>query len=131
MFDGGVSLSDSFNAAQLGSGLVNTERFGSGQSNASSNAGQVSAGQISIVGLNPIPLAKKWAQIRQLILSGKLPAFKNISLETLEHELKKPEYDGLSADQMVLSLKEKKLLPTLKPPKPIFKLAALTPRMML
>ncbi len=112
MFDEGVSLSSMFNAERAGLGQNVAEQMKSGQS----AAGQAKAGQVSAVGLRPLTLEEKLHTLKQMLAKGKIKLANRVSLDTVRHEMQKPENNGLGINELVEVLTKKKLLASPKAP---------------
>lgn len=105
LFQEGVSLSGAFNA-EVPRG---TAEHDSGQ-----RAGQSNVGQISEVGLRPYSLEEKLLQLKRMIARGDVALSAQVSMETIRHELQRPEHDGLGVRQMAAVLEAKKLTQKVK-----------------
>jgi hypothetical protein len=123
MFDDGFSLAPLFNA---GSAVFGRRAEGRLKSGAGAE-GEAKSGQTSLFGLNPIPLERKLQQLQQMIKQGKISLANGLSMDSLKHELSKPENNGLGVLEMVSHLKLKKMLSGPKAPAAAFK--ALAPAM--
>ena len=82
---------------------------------------------MSVLGLRPITLAEKLVTLKMMIAKGQIALSARVSMDTIKHELQKPEHDGLGISQIVNVLKEKKLVQTPKTPAAVYKLSALAP----
>lgn len=96
---------------------------------ATSAATTSNVGQVSVVGLKPYTLEQKFDMLKRMIARGEASLAPGVSLDTVKHEMGKPENDGLGVKDMATVLAMKKML-KFPSPKAQLKVAApvLTPR---
>lgn len=106
MIDDGVSLTLQFN---LSGGFADRENavFGSA---ASSNVGQT-----SVFGLRPYTVEEKFQMLKRMVARGQASLAPGVSFDTVKHEMKKPENDGLGIKELTSMLARKKMLKVAAP----------------
>jgi len=72
-------------------------------------AARSTAGRVSEVGLRPYSLEEKLLQLKRMMARGEVALSAHVSMDTIRHELQKPEHDGLGVRQMAAVLDAKKL----------------------
>lgn len=67
-------------------------------------------GQTSLFGLKPYTVEQKFDMLKRMIARGQVSLAPGVSLESVKHEMKKPENDGLGVNEMASRLAQKKML---------------------
>lgn len=110
MIDDRVSLSSAFNVWSQGSSA------GAQAAVATETDSRSTVGQVSLFGLKPYTAEQRFRMLKRMIEKGQVALASGVSLETVRHEMNKPENDGLAVKDLASKLAQKKMLKFVQAP---------------